>query len=121
MCNTVLSSKYSVRGTLGSFLLLSSNTGVFLAFLVGAFFHFTFVPFLGLTLSVSFLTALFFIHESPQYLLQTNQLDKAEKSSVFYHGGVAVSTDDKLEKQIDAKVLPESPKKEKITIDDFRK
>lgn len=103
------------------------NAGVFFAFLVGAFFHFTVVPYLGQAFTVLFMVSLFFIPESPQYLAQTNQLEKLEKSSVFYHGGMAVNTEDNMEKQVDTKSKADSamlsePQSDdnKITFDDLR-
>lgn len=100
--------------------MLSSNSGIVLAFVVGALLHYTIVPFMGLAFSVTFLTSLCFLHESPQYLMAINQLDKAEKASVFYYGGVAINTDDKMEKQVETKVLPEKAKSDKITAADLR-
>lgn len=112
----------SVRGTLGSFILLFTNVGTVIGFIVGAFWHFTYVPHIGLAFSLCFFASLFIIHDSPQYYLSKNQVDKAEKASDFYHGGLKVNTEDIIEKQSEIKTSkdPESSNK-KITIEDFRK
>lgn len=102
--------------------MLSANAGVFVAFLIGAFMHFTVVPYFGLVVSVIFLVSLFFIPESPPYLINNKRFEQAEKASVFYNGGVAVSTEDKMEMQIDTKPAADVPEQSnKITFDDFRK
>lgn len=103
-----------MRGSLGSITILSANIGVFLASLVAAIIHFTIVPFIGLAVSVTCFGWLFFIPETPQYLTATKRYDDAEKSSSFYHGGVAVSNEDKVEMEAD------QSKNNRITFDDFR-
>lgn len=98
---------------------ITSNIGVFIAFLVAAILHFTVVPYVGLIFSLTCLVSLFFIPETPPYLLATKQFDKAEKSSIFYNGGMPVNTEDRDERE--GEVKPSFGEESmKITFDDFR-
>lgn len=64
----------SVRGVLGSTLVLSCNMGILLSFIFGHFFQFYVTPIIAIAFTVVFVVSLFFFPESPLVLMKQNKL-----------------------------------------------
>ncbi|XP_055858505.1 facilitated trehalose transporter Tret1 isoform X2 [Episyrphus balteatus] len=73
-----------VRGTIGSFLVLSCNFGILIVFVLGNFLSYKAVPLILATLPVIFLIGVIFLPETPQYLMKSNKHEAAEKSLRYF-------------------------------------
>lgn len=69
----------NIRGALGSFIHGSMNIGVILVYTLTPYFPFIISPVTGLTLSLLQLLLIYFIPESPYYLLTRNKPKEAKK------------------------------------------
>lgn len=74
----------SVRGVIGSTIVLSCNGGILLAYVFGHFFNFYVTPAVVIGISVAFAGSLFFFPESPSVLMKQNKLSETEESIRFY-------------------------------------
>lgn len=77
---------YSVRGTLGSMLILSLNLGILIAYLVGAYLPYNIVPGVLLVFPILFLCGSLFLPDTPRFLMLKGRIEEAEKSLKFYKG-----------------------------------
>lgn len=73
-----------VRGKIGSFLVLSCNTGVLLVFVLGNFLPYKAVPLLLALLPLMFLLGVAFLPETPQFLMKSNKYKAAEVSLQYF-------------------------------------
>lgn len=64
----------SVRGILGTVLMLAFNFGILCAFILGNFFSYDMVAWIISSLSVVFLLCFSFLKETPQHLLNNNKI-----------------------------------------------
>lgn len=64
----------SVRGILGSTLVLSSNIGMLLAFTFGNYFDFYMMPKFVISLTILCMILLYFVPESPTFLVRQNKI-----------------------------------------------
>ncbi|ALC39238.1 CG33281, partial [Drosophila busckii] len=74
----------SVRGVLGTFLILTCNVGVLLVFVLGYYFNYATVAWMASTLCIAFVVCFWFMPETPQHLLQLDKLQEAEQSLRYY-------------------------------------
>ncbi|KAH8412743.1 hypothetical protein KR009_005255 [Drosophila setifemur] len=74
----------SVRGVLGTFLVLTCNVGVLLAFVLGYFFDYATVSWIVSTLTFLFVGCFWFMPETPQYLAKVKKVKEAEYSLRYY-------------------------------------
>ncbi|XP_017033009.1 facilitated trehalose transporter Tret1 [Drosophila kikkawai] len=74
----------SVRGVLGTFLVLTCNVGVLLAFVLGYYFDYATVSWIVSTLSFVFVGCFWFMPETPQYLAKLKKVEAAEHSLRYY-------------------------------------
>ncbi|KAK9496974.1 hypothetical protein O3M35_012833 [Rhynocoris fuscipes] len=88
----------SIRGTLGSFLMLSVNIGCLFCYIVGAYTTYTILTSICLAIPVIYFFLLMLMPESPAFLIAKNKKSKAEKALRWYRGGDPVQT----EKEINA-------------------
>lgn len=70
----------SVRGNLGTLLVFACNIGILLAFILGYFLTYDVVAWILSIFVFVFVILFALMPESPQFLIQRNQLRKAEKS-----------------------------------------
>lgn len=62
--------RFSVRGRLGSLLMLSANAGFLFAFIAGHYLNYHQIPFLGILISIVFIAAFVFFPDSPAHYLR---------------------------------------------------
>ncbi|KAH8377879.1 hypothetical protein KR093_007661, partial [Drosophila rubida] len=74
----------SVRGILGTFLVLTCNVGVVLAFVLGYYFNYATVSWIVSTLSLLFVVCFWFMPETPQHLMQRQKPEQAEYALRYY-------------------------------------
>lgn len=74
----------SVRGVLGTFLVLTCNFGVLLSFVLGYYFDYVTVAWLVSSLSILFVICFWFMPETPQHLVLRQRPEDAEKSLRYY-------------------------------------
>ncbi|KAH8403341.1 hypothetical protein KR222_011076 [Zaprionus bogoriensis] len=74
----------SVRGILGTFLVLTCNFGVVLAFVLGYYFDYATVAWIVASLSILFVLCFWFMPETPQHLALRQRPKEAEKSLRYY-------------------------------------
>lgn len=75
----------SIRGTLGSLMMVSANLGILLAFAVGHYLPYAIVPKVFICLPIVFLLSLFMFPETPHYFMRTNREHvSAGGSSLFF-------------------------------------
>lgn len=65
---------YSVRGTLGSLVVLTTNLGLLLSFIMGEFCDYYFIPKFAIVLLVVYAVSFTFFHESPIFLMRQNNI-----------------------------------------------
>ncbi|XP_055586556.1 facilitated trehalose transporter Tret1-2 homolog [Uranotaenia lowii] len=75
-----------IRGLLGSTLVLSSNLGILIMYIVGAVFDYGTVPYVLLPVPLIFLVCFWCMPESPFYLMKKNDYVSSERSLRFYRG-----------------------------------
>lgn len=73
-----------VRGTIGSFLVLSCNIGILIVFILGNFLPYKAVPLVLALLPIIFLIGVLFLPETPQHLIKYKKYQAAEKSLKFF-------------------------------------
>lgn len=86
----------SVRGSLGSLLVLSCNIGILIAFICGNYLNYTLQPVVLASLPILFFVTFSFFPESPQYLMKVGKEKEAEQSLRFYRNA-GPSTSDETE------------------------
>ncbi|KAG4071943.1 hypothetical protein HA402_006104 [Bradysia odoriphaga] len=74
----------SIRGSLGSLMMVICCTGILLGYTAGAFISYQIIPYVFIALPIIFLTTFIFFPETPQFLLIKNDFASAEKSLRFY-------------------------------------
>ncbi|XP_017155265.1 facilitated trehalose transporter Tret1 [Drosophila miranda] len=74
----------SVRGVLGTFLVLTCNGGVVLAFVLGYYFDYATVSWIVSTLSFLFVGCFWFMPDTPEYLAKHNRVEEAKLSLRYY-------------------------------------
>ncbi|EDV32164.1 uncharacterized protein Dana_GF14177 [Drosophila ananassae] len=74
----------SVRGVLGTFVVLTCNGGILLAFILGYYFNYATVAWIMSILSFVFVGCFWFMPETPQYLLKSKKVEEAELSLRYY-------------------------------------
>ncbi|CRL04884.1 CLUMA_CG017935, isoform A, partial [Clunio marinus] len=77
-------SENKIRGTLGSFYVLSLSLGTFLMFVMGTYFNFFIVPLIILIFPSIFFISLFFLHDTPTSLISRKKFDEAFIALKFY-------------------------------------
>lgn len=65
----------SIRGTLGSLLLVNCNIGVLLAFIAGAYVDYRTIPYVMISLPIIFFIAFACMPDTPQHLLSVNKVE----------------------------------------------
>lgn len=71
---------HSVRGFLVSTLVLSENVGMLLAFVIGNSFEYPAIPIFSIVLLTLFAILLYFIPESPLFLLKQDKIKVSERT-----------------------------------------
>lgn len=84
LISTTHSASFSVRGILGTLLVLSCNVGVVTAFVLGYYFNYATVAWIVSVLSLVFLVCFWFMPETPQHLAQKHKLQEAEHALRYY-------------------------------------
>lgn len=80
--NFYLSIIFSVRGVLGSTFTLTCNFGILLSFIFGSFFDFYTTPKFVILLTIVCGILLFFLPESPLFLVKQNKLSVSYMSNL---------------------------------------
>ncbi|XP_067626049.1 facilitated trehalose transporter Tret1-like [Eurosta solidaginis] len=73
-----------IRGILGTMLALTFNFGMLAAFILGHFYSYGIVAWIMSSLPILFLLCFPFLPETPQHLINTKKIKKAEKSLIYY-------------------------------------
>lgn len=68
-------SEDKVRGTLGSTLILSCNTGLLLSYIFGTYFNYFVVPIICMGFPVIFMIGFVFMPDTPKYLADNNKIE----------------------------------------------
>lgn len=79
-------SQDNIRGSLGSFFILSTNLGMLLIYIAGNIFDYSTTPKVMLLLPTVFLLLISFFPETPSYLLRKGETKRAEASLRFLRG-----------------------------------
>lgn len=79
-------SQTKIRGSLGSFFILSTNLGMLLMYIAGCIFDYSMAPKVMLLLPATFFLLIAYLPETPIYLLRNNKLKTAEASLKFLRG-----------------------------------
>ncbi|XP_055302940.1 uncharacterized protein LOC129568722 [Sitodiplosis mosellana] len=83
----------SVRGVLGSTLILSENVGILLAFTLGYLCDFYTIPKVVIGLTALCAVLICFLPDTPSFLMKQNRIDSARKSIRFYQNLRRKNTD----------------------------
>ncbi|XP_050328763.1 facilitated trehalose transporter Tret1-2 homolog [Bactrocera neohumeralis] len=84
----------AIRGRLTSLFTLTLNSGMLVGYTMSSNVPYHMIPLLVISLPVLFLLIETFFPETPTYLLQRAQVEKAEKAFKFYQGHLAESKQD---------------------------
>lgn len=84
ICNCVYTLPTSIRGSLGSLMMMSANFGILLAFVAGDYLPFAWVPRLFVCVPIVFVLTVLWFPETPFYFMRTNRELKAIASLEFY-------------------------------------
>ncbi|KAK5644661.1 hypothetical protein RI129_005961 [Pyrocoelia pectoralis] len=76
----------SVRGTLGSFFQMFLCFGIFLTYLVGALLSWVGLSWVLLIIPILFAIAMYFMPDTPIYLIKCGRRSEAEKSLRYFRG-----------------------------------
>ncbi|KAH8267459.1 hypothetical protein KR018_005244 [Drosophila ironensis] len=74
----------SVRGVLGTILVLTCNGGILLVFILGYYFNYAVVSWIMCAFPLAFVVCFWFMPETPQYLAKLNKVEEAEHSLRYY-------------------------------------
>lgn len=80
------------RGMLAATGTTCVITGIFVQFILGKFFTWRLVALISCSLPILTIIALFFVPESPYWLLTKGRVDEAKKSLAWLRGWVSFST-----------------------------
>lgn len=75
-----------VRGSMGLLPTALGNTGVLICYIFGVFYEWKVLALIGAILSIPFLIMIWFIPETPKFLLGKGKLHKAQKSLQWLRG-----------------------------------
>lgn len=70
----VLFSQFSIRGRLGSLIQVTRNSGILIAYIVGAIVDYRHIPFVFIIIPLVYAVGFSFIPNTPQYYLKKNQI-----------------------------------------------
>lgn len=73
----------SIRGRLGSLLMLAANAGFLIAFLAGYYLNYHTIPCIGIGISIVYMLGISFFPETPTYLLR-HKKNGVTKTLYFY-------------------------------------
>lgn len=73
-----------IRGFLTSSQVLMENVGMLTGYVVGAFFNFSAIPIVAITLAIASAMLIYTLPETPIFLVKQGKIDEAEKSIRFY-------------------------------------
>jgi len=76
-----------VRGLFGSLTVLSHNFGIVAAYIACSYLNYFTVPYFGVVFSIIFFVWCFTIPESPKYLLERNELERAAIAWEYFNEG----------------------------------
>ncbi|KAL7741773.1 hypothetical protein ACLKA6_000381 [Drosophila palustris] len=111
----------SVRGILGTFLVLSANVGVILAFVLGYYFDYATVAWIVASLSILFVVCFWFMPETPQHLINRQKPQEAELALRYYRNIRARQSkelSEELQLELHKLRAPECPEKGCDEVDD---
>lgn len=111
----------SVRGILGTFLVLTCNLGVILVFVLGYYFNYATVAWIMSTLSIVFLVCFWFMPETPQHLMSQQKPEKAEIALRYYRNirsRQSKELSEELQLELHKLRAPENPDKNCNEVDD---
>lgn len=84
---------YRIRGILGSFLTFLLYLGILVSFIIGTFVPFHLVPYIMLSFPIIFLLCMvFFVPESPQFLMSIDNNEKVCGTNKTESLGVFINT-----------------------------
>ncbi|KAL2748996.1 facilitated trehalose transporter Tret1-like [Vespula maculifrons] len=101
----------SIRGMLGSLLVLVVNLGILIAYILGAFLSFKIFNICIAVLPMIYLGSFLFLPETPVYLIRYNRLREADRSLMWLRAGHQLTVERELLRlQIAAKEAATSTK-----------
>lgn len=74
-----------IRGQLGTIFMNARNFGILIAFTLGTYFDYITSSLFFTAITIIFLVAISFVPSTPQYFLQENQVESAQKAFNFYN------------------------------------
>ncbi|XP_014276402.1 facilitated trehalose transporter Tret1 [Halyomorpha halys] len=86
----------SIRGSLGSFLMMSINTGCLFCYIIGSFTSFHTLTTICLSIPIIYIASFAWFPESPVFLYTKGLKEKAHNSLQWYRGGDPLQTEKEL-------------------------
>lgn len=80
----LISNVFSVRGLIGSTLVLFCNTGILLAFVLGNYCDYFTTPKVVIAMMILFIALFFFFPESPSFLMKQNKVPVSVAKTVLW-------------------------------------
>lgn len=80
---------HSIRGRLGSIMQLSRNTGILIAYILGAIVDYKSIPCIFIFIPLIYVVCFVFLPNTPQYYLQSNQV-QVRKQQNFHSFSIRI-------------------------------
>ncbi|KAH8330851.1 hypothetical protein KR067_008320 [Drosophila pandora] len=109
----------NIRGALGSSIILSISIGILLGYIFATFIEYKVLPCIALLLPIIYTILIFFLPETPLFLLRCGKTEKAEKSFYFYKSLSVEDPESKKEFKEFAEGLVFDGPVEKATVKDY--
>ncbi|PSN52620.1 Facilitated trehalose transporter Tret1 [Blattella germanica] len=77
----------SIRGALGSLLLMTLNSAILFGYVIGAFESYFAYAYIAIVFPLVYLCLFFWLPETPMYLINANETVKAKQSLRWFRGG----------------------------------
>ncbi|PSN54599.1 Facilitated trehalose transporter Tret1 [Blattella germanica] len=76
----------SIRGALGSFLMLFLNIGILFGYIIGAYVNYYTYAYIGILFPLLFIFCYYWLPETPMYLIKIGESNKAKRSLSYLRG-----------------------------------
>lgn len=114
---------HSVRGILGSMLMIFVNIGIMVSYIVGATMEYEHSPYVMMIFPIGVFVSFIFIPDTPMSLLERNKPEAAIEKSLMFYLNIKDTSTEENKKRFDeslAQVYASVEKKKNKSISSFK-